>query len=158
MFTKLKLALSIAAPLVAGATTYAIANPGGGGEGGHEVGNGRKAMIQKFDKNADGTLDDAERADMKAAFAAKREAHKQQLLAKFDKNGDGTLDDAERAQMKAAFAAERDARLAQRFAAMDKNGDGQLSLDEFKAGRETGNHHHGRRWHGHKRGAAGMKP
>jgi Ca2+-binding EF-hand superfamily protein len=149
MLTKLKLALFIAAPLVAGATTYAVAGPGAAD---------RDDVIQKFDKNGDGKLDDAERADKKAAFAARRAEHKQQMLAKFDKNGDGKLDDAERAQMKAAFAAERDARLAERFAAMDKNGDGQLSLDEFKAGRETGNHRHGRGWGGHHRGhGAGMK-
>ena len=155
MLTKLKLALFIAAPLVAGATTYAVAQPGGGSD----VGHGKPEMIQKFDKNGDGKLDDAERADKKAAFAARRAEHKQQMLAKFDKNGDGKLDDAERAQMKAAFAAERDAKLAERFAAMDKNGDGRLSLDEFKAGdRETGNHRHGRGGADHHRGhGAGMK-
>ncbi|HEY0476736.1 MAG TPA: EF-hand domain-containing protein, partial [Kofleriaceae bacterium] len=119
MLTKLKLALFIAAPLVAGATTYAVAQPGGGSD----VGHGKPEMIQKFDKN-----------------------------------GDGKLDDAERAQMKTAFAAERDAKLAERFAAMDKNGDGQLSLDEFKAGQQTGNHRHGRGGAGHHRGhGAGMK-
>jgi len=138
MLTKLKLALMISAPLVAGATTYAIA----GGGGAH-----KKEVVQKFDKNADGTLDDTERADMKAAFAAKRAEHHKEMLAKFDTNKDGKLDDAERAAM-------RDAKLAERFKAMDANGDGKLTLDEFKAASPKGFGHHGRRGHHRMHGAA----
>ena len=134
MLTKLKLALFIAAPLVAGATTYAFAQGGAA----------KQDMIQKFDQNGDGMLDDAERAQMKAAFAARRAERHQQMMARFDANHDGVLDDAERAQMKAAFAAERDTKLTERFAAMDKNGDGRLSLDEFKAGAQAGMHRRGR--------------
>src|SRR5215510_1871092 len=71
MLTKLKLALLISAPLVAGATTYAFAR-------GDASGAAKQERIQKFDQNGDGTLDDAERAQMKAAFAARRaERHKQ---------------------------------------------------------------------------------
>jgi uncharacterized protein HemX len=147
MLTKLKLALFITAPLVAGATTYSFAQGGAA----------KQERIQKFDQNGDGTLDDAERAQMKAAFAAHRAEHHKQMLARFDANGDGTLDDAERAQMKAAFAAERDRKLAERFQAMDKNGDGQLSLDEFKAGARAAHHRHGRRGPGFRH-RAGAKP
>lgn len=140
MLTKLKLALLIAAPLVAGATTYAIAGNGPG----HD------RLIEKFDKNGDGKLDEAERAQMKAAFEAQRAERHREMLARFDTNHDGTLDAAERAAM-------RDARATERFRAMDKNGDGQLSLDEFKAGAaQAGGHRHGRhgRWrsHGHGHG------
>ncbi|HEX7842591.1 MAG TPA: EF-hand domain-containing protein [Kofleriaceae bacterium] len=150
MLTKLKLALFIAAPLVAGATTYAFAQSGVDSSGGI-----KPDVIQKFDQNGDGVLDDAERAQMKAAFAARRAEHKKQMLAKFDANHDGVLDDAERAQMKAAFAARRDAKLTERFQAMDKNGDGQLSLGEFKAGAGAAHHRHGRRGPGfrHRAGA-----
>ena len=91
MLTKLKLALLISAPLVAGAATYAAA------QGGPPS---RADVIQKFDKNGDGVLDDAERADMKAAFAAKRAAHRQAMLDKFDTNKDGKLDATERAAMR----------------------------------------------------------
>jgi hypothetical protein len=128
MLTKLKLALMISAPLVAGATTYAIAEAGG---------RDKQELLHKFDKNGDGKLDDAERADKKAAFAARRAEH----LAKYDIDKDGKLDDAERAAM-------RDARLTERFKSMDANGDGQLTLDEFKAGAPRGFGHHGRRGHG----------
>jgi hypothetical protein len=137
MLTKLKLALMISAPLVAGAATYAIA----GGGGAHKA-----EMLQKFDKNGDGKLDDAERAEMKTAFAAKRAEHKKEMLATFDANKDGQLDDTERAAM-------RDAKLTERFKAMDANADGKLSIDEFKAGAPRGFGHHGRRGHGKHHGA-----
>ena len=150
MLTKLKLALFIAAPLVAGATTYAFAR-------GDAPGAAKQDMIQKFDQNGDGKIDDAERAQMKAAFAAHRAERHQQMLARFDTNHDGVIDDAERAQMKAQLAAERDARLAERFAAMDQNGDGQISLDEFKAGARAAHHRHGRRGPGFRH-RAGAKP
>jgi hypothetical protein len=146
MLTKLKLALLISAPLVAGATTYAMAGDGPA----HD------AVIQKFDKNADGKLDDAERADLRAAFKARRAEHRQAMLSRFDKNADGKLDDAERATM-------RDALVTERFQAMDKNGDGVVSLDEFKAtAGKAGLHRHGRHRHGKHRAAgatgnAGMK-
>jgi 5-hydroxyisourate hydrolase-like protein (transthyretin family) len=141
MLTRWKLALLFAAPL-AGATTYAVAQ-------GDEP--ARKEMIQKFDTNKDGKLDDAERAQMKATFEARRAERHKEALARYDTNKDGKLDDAERAVM-------RDAKLAERFQAMDKNGDGKLTLDEFKAGAaKSGFHRHGR--HGHaRRHGAGMKP
>jgi Ca2+-binding EF-hand superfamily protein len=137
MLTKLKLALMISAPLVAGATTYAVAK-GGGPD--------KAELLQKFDKNSDGALDDAERGDMKAAFAAKRAEHHKEMLAKFDANKDGKLDDAERTAM-------RDAKLTERFKAMDANADGKLTLDEFKTGAPRGFGHHGRRGHGKHHGA-----
>jgi len=84
-------------------------------------------LLQKFDKNADGKLDDAERADMKAAFAATRAEHHKEMLAKYDTNKDGKLDDAERAAM-------RDAKATERFKAMDTNRDGKALARGVKAG------------------------
>ena len=75
MLTKLKLALFIAAPLVAGTTTYAVAQGDGPAH---------KEMVQKFDKNGDGTLDKAERKAMRDAKLTER-------FQAMDKNGDGKL-------------------------------------------------------------------
>lgn len=139
MLTKLKLALMIAAPLVAGAATYAAAQGGAPS---------RETLIQKFDKNGDGVLDDAERADMRAAFAAKRAAHRQAMLDKYDTNQDGKLEPAERTAM-------RNDLLTKRFQKMDSNGDGVVSLDEFKAGATMAGHRHGRFGHRHHRTGQG---
>jgi hypothetical protein len=137
MLTKLKLALLISAPLVTSATTYALAGDGPTGA----------AVIQKFDKNGDGKLDDAERADMRAAFKAKRAERHQAMLARFDTNKDGKLDASERVAM-------RDSLVTERFQKLDKNGDGQISLDEFKASAgKAGMHRHGRHGHQRSRGA-----
>jgi Ca2+-binding EF-hand superfamily protein len=130
----------LASPLVAGAATYAIA------DGDHAP----RDLVQKFDKNGDGKLDDAERAQMKAEWQAKRAEREKEDLAKYDANKDGKLDDAERKAL-------HDDRLTQRFQAMDKNGDGKLTLDEFKAGASAKGLHHGRHGHGGLRNR-GMKP
>lgn len=86
---------------------------------------GRAAMMQKFDANGDGKLDDAERAQAKAARVQQRAAR----IAQFDANKNGTLDPAEKQAM-------FETRAAARFAKLDANKDGKLTLDEFKAGKQ----------------------
>jgi hypothetical protein len=124
---KLKLVIATAALCVGGLSGFALAN-------GH-MGGGRKAMVEKFDTNKDGKLDDAEKAQLKASFA-QRKAEK---LARFDANKDGALDDAERTAM-------RDQRVAQRFAMLDTNKDGAITLEEMKAAKPHGGKH-GHRGH-----------
>lgn len=120
---KLKLAIASAALCVGGLSAVALA------QGGHH--GGRKAMVEKFDANKDGKLDDAEKAQLKSAFAAKRA----ERIAKFDANQDGQLDETERQAM-------HEQRAAKRFAMLDLNKDGAITLDEMKAAKP---HHRGHR-------------
>lgn len=87
----------------------------------------REAVLKKFDKNGDGTLDDSEKAAAKAEFAKNRPdaagagkpgerkpgqggpagrldpEKMKELIKKFDKNGDGTLDGAEKEAAREEF-------------------------------------------------------
>jgi Ca2+-binding EF-hand superfamily protein len=124
MLTKIKLALALSATLIGGAATFAAANNGGNG-------GGRQALLQKYDANGDGKLDDAEKATMRADFQAKRAEHKQKMLEKYDINGDGKLDKQERTSM-------RHDRMVESFKKLDSNGDGVVSFAEFEQGAKLG--------------------
>ena len=90
-------------------------------------------LLQKYDANKNGQLEQLERAAMKADFAKQRA----ERLAQFDTNKDGQLDDTER-------QAAQKARAAERFKQLDTNGNGTLSLEEFQAGMgERGHGRHG---------------
>jgi hypothetical protein len=133
MLTKMKLGLAVCGALVAGGVGLAAAQGHAGGKAG---------MMQKYDKNGDGTLDASE----KAALRADREAKKAERLAKFDTNKDGKLDDSERAVMKSE-------RAEAAFKKLDADGNGQISLDEFKAGKMHARGGHGGFRHRKHRGA-----
>jgi Ca2+-binding EF-hand superfamily protein len=139
MLNKIRIALALSGTLIAGAATVAMAHPSGS-----DSGPDKGDVMQKFDTNKDGKLDDKEREAMRAEFKAKHAAMKAEMLAKFDTNKDGKLDDAERKVM-------RDARAAETFKKLDTDGNGVLSLDEFKAAQgKLG--HQGRFGKGHDRG------
>ena len=78
MITKLRVV--VASLVVAGVSTVALAH-GGGGKGMHGH---RAAMLEKFDANKDGKLDDAEKA-------VARNARIEQRFAKLDANKDGAI-------------------------------------------------------------------
>lgn len=62
----------------------------------------REEMMRRFDKNGDGTLDEAEKAELRAAIDAhhrEREQHREEMRKRFDTNGDGELDESERAAL-----------------------------------------------------------
>lgn len=69
-------------------------------------------VLEKFDANHDGKLDETERAAAKAAMQEHRGEHQGKLkakaLAKFDANHDGKLDETERAAAKAAMQKRRE--------------------------------------------------
>lgn len=91
MFKKLKLVLATSAVLVGGVAGFAAADTVGGTKPKDqsaqrsEMHEARKArMLEKFDTNKDGTLDDTERA-------AAKEARATEMFQKLDTNKDGKL-------------------------------------------------------------------
>ena len=91
MLTKMKLALAIAAPLVAGAATYAAADSGSASAPAAQTSKWQahhQAMLDKYDTNHDGKLDANERAVMRDDKLTAR-------FQKLDSNHDGmiTLDE-----------------------------------------------------------------
>ncbi len=79
-----------------------------------------KETLEKYDKNKDGKLDEAETAAWKADIAAKAKATKEANLAKYDLNKDGKLDDAEKAAMKADQETAKHAAKAEKEAKKEK--------------------------------------
>jgi Ca2+-binding EF-hand superfamily protein len=101
-------------------------------------GGGHRGMWKQFDKDGDGTLSDAEKTEMKAAWAARHDERKKKMLAKFDEDGDGTLSDAEKTNAKAAWAARHEVHKKQMLAKFDKDGDGTLSAEEKTNAKKSG--------------------
>ncbi len=66
-----------------------------------------KKMLEQFDTNKDGQLDDNEKSSMKESFEAKKAEMKQKFMEKFDANKDGQLDDEEKKAMREAAEARR---------------------------------------------------
>lgn len=142
MLTKMKVALALCGSILVGGVGLAAAQGFGGGPD-------KAAIMQKYDTNGDGKLDDAEKAQLRADMKAKHEAKKAEMLAKYDLNKDGKLDASERAVMK-------NDRAEAAFKKADKNGDGQLSLDEFKAMKQHSRHARGGKFHHRFGGARGQ--
>jgi hypothetical protein len=61
----------------------------------------RSKLMEKYDKNNDGKLDEAERE----AIKKDREA---EMVKKYDKNGDGKLDDTEKAAIREEMRKQRE--------------------------------------------------
>src|SRR5687767_5561865 len=60
-------------------------------------------ILEKYDKNKDGKLDDSE----KEAAKKGREERQKEMLKKFDKDGDGKLSDSEKEAAKEEFKKNR---------------------------------------------------
>lgn len=61
------------------------------------------AVLEKFDKDGDGKLNDEEQAAAKKALSGKRERVKRaDVIKEFDKDGDGKLNDEEKAEARKA--------------------------------------------------------
>ena len=117
----------------------------------------RAELIKQFDKNADGILDETERATAREALGTRdpkrpegqpdlSSAEVPEWIRRMDKNGDGKLDDAERAAGRAELAKSRPPQAlngatnarpkVDRQAVIkefDKDGDGKLNDQEREA-------------------------
>lgn len=95
----------------------------------------QRELLEKFDKNHDGRIDDDEKLAARAymrGMAGGQKEHYKKTLKLFDKDGDGKLNDAERAEAEKAreeFQANREAVLAK----FDKDKDGVLNDEERAA-------------------------
>jgi Ca2+-binding EF-hand superfamily protein len=95
-------------------------------------------LIQKYDKNGDGRLDEDEKAAAHSAMRKKGDGEgekRKQMIKLFDKDGDGRLNDAEWAEArKAREMIEKnggDGKVReQAIKRFDKDGDGQLNESE----------------------------
>ena len=64
-------------------------------------------IMEKFDVNKDGQLDDSEKEAIKKDFEAKAAEAKAKFMEKFDTNKDGQIDDAEKEAIKKEFEAKK---------------------------------------------------
>jgi hypothetical protein len=106
----------IAFGVVAAAAVLALpawAQPDGEGRRGDGP---RARVLERFDANGDGRLDEGEREAARAAFRAR-------VLERFDADGDGTLSPDERAKA-------REAVRERACEAFDRDGDGRLDRRE----------------------------
>lgn len=95
-----------------------------------------KALIEKFDKDGDGKLNDAEKEEAKAAMKARREAAKAKMLELHDTNKDGKISEEEREAAKKAMAEKRKEIKAAVLAKFDANDNGKIDEDEREGVRE----------------------
>lgn len=93
--------LTVTALMLCGGALMAASD--GDGARDHRKGEMREKLLEKFDTNHDGKLDDGERKAMREAIAARLKEKHPELFAKIDTNHDGKL---ERSELK-AFREER---------------------------------------------------
>ncbi len=136
MTTTKTLLTGIAAAIAFSMTANAEGDAKGKRGKGKHRGGPPKELLKKFDKDGDGKLNDAERADLKAAMEKRRGAADAKMLERFDTDKDGKMSDEERKAARAAMAKERKEIHTAMLAKFDKDGDGKLSKDERKGVKE----------------------
>jgi Ca2+-binding EF-hand superfamily protein len=95
-----------------------------------------KHMLDKFDKDGDGTLNENERNELKQVMSERRKQTKAKILKRFDSNGNGELSPDEKKAATPIIAEERKKIKAAVLEQFDKDSDGKLSMDEREGARE----------------------
>jgi hypothetical protein len=103
---------------------------------------GREAVLERFDTDGDGTLNEAEREALNDAMQKHRHRPggphgrrpgREEILERFDADGDGALSESERLEMRT----ERERMRREHMERFDTDGDGKLSGEERKTMHET---------------------
>ena len=89
-------------------------------------------ILEQFDLNEDGVIDEEERQAAKEARRAARAERRAEHIAEFDTDGDGELSDEEKEAAREARRAALQAKREEKFAEIAGE-DGSLDLDEFAA-------------------------
>lgn len=110
-------------------------NPGKG-PGGKHRGGPPKMLLDKFDKDGDGKLNEEERSEIRKEFMKRREANKAKRLERFDTDKDGELSAEEKEAARPVIIEERKQIKESVLKEFDKDGDGKLSPEERKGTRE----------------------
>lgn len=108
----------------------------GNGPGGKHRGGPPKILIDKFDKDGDGKLNEEERTEIKKEFTKRREANKAKRLERFDTDKDGELSPEEKEAARPVLMEERKQIKESVLKEFDKDGDGKLSPEERQGTRE----------------------
>jgi Ca2+-binding EF-hand superfamily protein len=95
-----------------------------------------KHMLDKFDKDGDGALNENERNELKQVMSERREQAKAKILNRFDSDGNGELSPEEKKAAAPIITEERKKIKAAVLVQFDKDSDGKLSMDERKGVRE----------------------
>jgi Ca2+-binding EF-hand superfamily protein len=91
-------------------------------------------LLEKFDKNGDGKLDEAERKEAAEARKGGMEKRHAEMIKRFDTDGDGELSESERKAAREAMEAKKKEILEK----YDANGDGKLDEAERKTAIDAG--------------------
>ena len=103
---------------------------------GNRPGASPKMLLEKFDQDGDGKLDEAELSEIKKEMKKRREANKAKMLERFDTDKDGELSREEKKTALPTIIEERKEIHQAVLKEFDKDGDGSLSQEERKGARE----------------------
>jgi len=103
-------------------------------------GQGKRALpqriLEKFDTDGDGKLNESEKSEVKKAMTQRRDENQAKMLRRFDSDKDGTLSPEEKKSAAPTIKKERKEIHQAALKQFDKDGDGKLSPEEREGARE----------------------
>jgi len=103
-------------------------------------GQGKRALpqriLEKFDTDGDGKLNESEKSELKKAMTQRRDENQAKKIRRFDSDKDGTLSPEEKKSAAPTIKKERKEIHQAALKQFDKDGDGKLSPEEREGARE----------------------